>query len=339
MKKIRIGVVGCGHWGPNQIRAFFFNPNAEVVRVCDLSEKRLASVRSVYKQIDAVTESARITRAEDIDAVVVTTPVRSHFGIVRDALEHGKDVLCEKPMTVDPAESEALVGLASSKGRILMVGHVFLYNPGILKIKDILKSGELGRVYYAHAKRTNLGPVRNDVNAVYDLASHDISIFNFLFGGTPRVVEAVGQCFLQQRLEDVAFVSLEYPGGILAHIHVSWLDPKKARQITVVGDTKMATWDDLASSGPVEIFSKRIESERFYGDFGEFQLLAKEGDVVIPNIKAEEPLRRQAEHFVECVLSRKKPLSDGADALAVVRTLAEIEDKLRARRASVALNS
>lgn len=332
MNKIRIGVVGCGHWGPNQIRTFFFNSSAEVVRVCDLSEKRLSSIRSMYKQVETTTDSARVTRAADIDAVVVTTPVRAHHAIVRDALLHGKDVLCEKPMTVDPAEAEELIALAESKERILMVGHVFLYNSGVLKIKELLKAGELGRIYYLHAKRTNLGPVRNDVNAVYDLASHDIAIFNFLLEGRPRVVEAVGQCHLRPHLEDVAFVSLEYPGGILAHIHVSWLDPKKMRQITVVGDTKMATWDDLASSGPVEIFSKRIEAERFYGDFGEFHLLAKEGEVVIPSIKAEEPLKRQAEHFVDCVVNRKKPLSDGRNALEVVQTLAQIEEKLKVRR-------
>lgn len=332
--KKRIGVIGCGQWGPNQIRTFFFHPQAEVVRVCDSDTRRLDAMKALYRGIQVTTRSEDITRASDIDAVVITTPVSSHFTIAKDALLHGKDVLCEKPLTHASEEARELLKTAQEKKLILMVGHVFLFNPGIIKLKEVVESKELGQVYYLHAQRTNLGPVRKDVNAVFDLASHDIAIFNFLLGSRPKVVSVTGKGYLQPHVEDVAFISLEYPGNIMAHIHVSWLDPKKIRQITVVGSKKMATWDDLASSGPVEIFSKRIEREPYYKDYGEFHLLAKDGEVLIPAVKAEEPLKRQAEHFMNSILHRTQPIADGKNGLEVVETLEAIQALLDPKRGS-----
>jgi predicted dehydrogenase len=331
--KKRLGVVGCGQWGPNQIRTFFFHPHAEVTRICDTDTRRLDAMKSVYRHVETTTRFEDITRHPDIDAVVITTPVATHFAVAKDALMNGKDVLCEKPLTHTSAEARELVKIALDKKRILMVGHVFLFNPGIIKLKEVIDSKECGQTYYLHAERTNLGPVRKDVNAVYDLASHDIAIFNYLLGAKPKVISATGKGYLQPNVEDVAFVTLEYPGGILAHIHVSWLDPKKVRQITVVGSKKMVTWDDLAMNGPVEIFSKRIEREQFYKDYGEFHLLAKDGEVLIPAVKAEEPLKRQAEHFLNAILHRTPPLSDGKNGLEVVETLEAIQVLLDAARA------
>lgn len=333
-EKKRIGVIGCGQWGPNQIRTFFFHPHAEVVRVCDTDTRRLEAMKGLYRTVEVTTKFEEITQAADIDAVVVTTPVSSHFKLVQDALKNGKDVLCEKPLTHTSTEARDLLKLAQEHKRILMVGHVFLFNPGIVKLKEVLDSKELGEVYYLHAERTNLGPVRKDVNSVFDLASHDIAIFNFLLGAKPRVISAVGKGYLQPQVEDVAFVSLEYPNNVMAHIHVSWLDPKKVRQITVVGSKKMATWDDLASNGPVEIFSKRIERELYYKDYGEFHLLAKDGEVVIPAVKAEEPLKRQAEHFMNAIIHRSQPIADGKNGLDVVETLEAIQILLDAKRKS-----
>lgn len=330
--KKRIGVIGCGQWGPNQIRTFFFHPNAEVVRVCDTDSRRLEAMKNLYRGVQTTSRHEEITRASDIDAVVITTPVSTHHALALDALMHGKDVLCEKPLTHTSSEARDLLKAAQDKKLILMVGHVFLFNPGIVKLKEVLDSKELGQVYYLHAERTNLGPVRKDVNSVFDLASHDIAIFNFLLGSKPRVVSAVGKGYLQPQVEDVAFVSLEYPNNVMAHIHVSWLDPKKIRQITVVGSKKMATWDDLAMTGPVEIFSKRIEREPFYKDYGEFHLLAKDGEVVIPAVKAEEPLKRQAEHFMNSILHRTQPIADGRNGLDVVETLEQIQTLLDTRR-------
>ena len=239
MTKKRIGVVGCGQWGPNQIRSFFFHPGTQVVRICDTDPARLAANQALFSAIETTQKYEEITRADDIDAVVITTPVSTHFQIAQDALSHGKDVLCEKPMTIHSQECETLAQLAEKNKRILMVGHVFLFNPGILELRTLIQSNEIGDIHYLHAQRTNLGPIRKDANAVYDLASHDLSIFNFLLNSKPKVLSAVGKCYLQKNVEDIAFVSLEYPGNILAHIHVSWLDPKKVRQITVVGTKKI----------------------------------------------------------------------------------------------------
>jgi len=330
----RIGIIGCGQWGPNQLRTFFLHPRAEVTWVCDKDPRRLSAMQSVYPGIRTTENPEEVIRAENVDAVVITTPVASHFDLASDALKNGKDVLCEKPLTMTSAESRELIGLAAKKKAVLMVGHVFLYSPGILKLKEVIDSGECGKIYYLHAQRTNLGPMRNDVNSVYDLASHDISIFNYLLGSVPKVLTAAGKCYLRREIEDVAFISLEYPGNVFAHIHVSWLDPKKIRQITVVGDRKMATWDDLSSAGPVEIFSKHVEKDPYYKDYGEFHLLAKSGETVIPHVKSEEPLRRQTAHFMDCILKRTQPLTDGQNGLEVVRTLEEIGAKLRAGRSA-----
>ncbi|MFT5208273.1 MAG: putative dehydrogenase [Candidatus Omnitrophota bacterium] len=329
MKK-RVGFIGCGQWGPNQIRTFFFHPDVEVVRICDTDQTRLDAMRSQFTHLQITTDSKDITQADDIDAVIVTTPVSTHHAIAKDALINGKDVLCEKPLTMTSAESLDLIQVAKEHNCILMVGHVFLFNAGIVKLKEMIDKSELGKNYYFHAKRTNLGPVRNDVNAVYDLASHDISIFNYFMNSTPKVVGAVGKAYLRADIEDVAFISLEYPGGVLAHIHVSWLDPKKIREITVVGDKKMATWDDLSPNGSVEIYTKHIEKDPYYKDFGEFNLLAKDGEIVIPNIKNVEPLKAQTNHFIECIRERKAPLADGQNGLDVVRTLEEIDQHLKA---------
>ncbi len=330
--KKRIGVIGCGQWGPNQIRTFFFHPATSVVRICDKDAKRLEANQALYPGVSVTSDYKEITRASDIDAVIVTTPTSTHYEIAKDALLHGKDVLCEKPLTIHAAESAELAKLAAEKKLILMVGHVFLFNPGILKLKELMSSGEFGDSYYLHAQRTNLGPVRRDVNAVYDLAAHDIAIFNFLLGARPKVLSATGKCYLQKDIEDVAFISLEYPGNVLAHIHVSWLDPKKVRRITVVGKKKMMTWDDLSQAGPVEIFAKHVEPRPFYKDFGEFNMLVREGEVLLPNVNNTEPLKLQTDHFADCIVSRKKPVSDGESGVDVVRTLEEIDALLKKQR-------
>lgn len=332
MARKRIGVIGCGQWGPNQIRSFFFHTRTQVVRICDTDSARLEANQALFPSIQTTNNFEDITRSPDIDAVVITTPVSTHFKIAQDALSHGKDVLCEKPLTIHVKESEELALLAEQKKLILMVGHVFLFNPGIVELKRLIDANEMGDLHYLHAQRTNLGPVRHDVNAVYDLASHDLSIFNFLLGAKPKVLSATAKCYLQKSVEDVAFISLEYPGNVLTHIHVSWLDPKKVRQITVVGTKKMMTWNDLSLTGPVEIYSKHVEKGPYYRDFGEFNLLVKEGEVKIPFIKNTEPLKQQADHFVDCISNRTRPLADAQSAVEVVSTLEEIQEILEKSR-------
>lgn len=328
-EKIRIGVAGCGHWGPNHIRNFGNLEQSEVPVCCDVNPERLKAVKKMFPGIETMTAYEEMVKRNDIDAVVVSTPVRFHYHIAKAALEQGKDVLCEKPMTLNYAESRELIELARTKGRILMVGHVFLYNMGIRRIKEYIQSGELGRIHYIHCARTNLGPIREDVNAVYDLASHDISICSYLLGSTPGRVVAKAGTFLKHSVEDIAFISLGYPDNVIANIHVSWLDPRKVRQMTVVGDKKMAFWDDLNPNEPIRLYDKGVIQEPYYSDFGEFQLLTHEGDVLSPKVKMQEPLKMQANHFIECVRERKTPLSDGENGADVVRVLNMIDEFIR----------
>lgn len=326
--KKRIGVIGCGEWGPNQIRSFCSHPEATVVRICDLDMNRLKANKEIYPNVEITTNSNNITQAKDIDAVIICTPTSQHYPIAKETLLNGKDVLCEKPLTLNSIHAEELVNLADKNNLILMVGHIFLYNPGIIKLKELIKSKECGDVYYLYSRRTNLGRVRLDESVVYDLASHDVSIFNYLLDGIPKVISAVGKCSLRNDFAEVAFISLEYPRNIFVHLHISWLDPKKVREITVVGSKKMITWNDLMER-PIEIYYKHIEQEQqYYRDYGEFKFLSKEGEILIPYVKNVEPLKLQTEHFIQCIKNRKQPLSNGASGLQVVKTLEEINEKL-----------
>lgn len=325
---INIGVIGCGHWGPNHIRVFSSFNNARIIGISDLEESRLRYFSEQYPGIETYHDYQSITQHPDIEAVVVSTPTETHYQIVKHALESGKHVLCEKPLCQTPEEGRELVKLAEARHLVLMVGHIFLYNAGILKLKELLQSEDMGRLVYLSATRTNLGPVRHDVNAVYDLATHDISIYNFLLDSIPYEASAVGIDFLQPSLHDVAFISLKYPGGVMANIRVSWLDPKKIRHITVVGDQKMATWDDLAEMGPVILYDKGIVKEPYYSNYGEFQLLAREGDVTIPKVKLQEPLRTQDNHFIRCIEEGEPLISDGVFGLDIVKILLAINQSI-----------
>lgn len=327
MDKKRIGVIGCGQWGKNHIRNFHFNSSTQVVRICDAEEARLQYIKSIYKDIEITKNKTEIIAAKDIDAIIVCTPTHTHFEITKEALLNGKDVLCEKPITRTAKECEELIKIAKKNKLVLMVGHVFLFNPGIIKLKELIQKKECGDIHYLYSKRTNLGPIRNDVNVVHDLASHDIYIFNYLLDSTPKVLSATGKCLLRPNIEDIAFISLEYPENTFVHLHVSWLDPRKLREITAVGNKKMITWNDLMER-PLEIYSKHVEQDPFYMDYGEFRLLAKEGEILIPEIKNAEPLKLQTEHFIECIINRKEPIANVHNGLEVVKTLEEINKKM-----------
>ena len=327
---ISVGVIGCGHWGPNHIRTFSQLSNSEVVMCSDLDRDRLSAIKNLFPQIKATEDYRDILNADDVDAICIATPTASHFQIAKESLEFGKHVLCEKPLTLSVKECAKLGQLSQEKSKVLMVGHVFLFNEGISYLKKYVLSGELGDVYYAHSQRTNLGPFRYDVNALWDLAPHDISIFNYLFDSRPVSVSARGQKCLKTSLEDLAFVTLEYPKDILVNIHVSWLDPRKVRQITIVGDQKMVVWDDLDSMGPVRLYDKHVErTEVFYETYGEFQLLSKEGNVTIPKIGVKEPLKGQNQYFLDCIEKKQHPnISDAKKAEDVVKTLLAISESM-----------
>ncbi len=333
---IKIAVIGCGHWGPNHIRVFNQLNDAAAVACADVSLERLQAVQRLFPEIRVTQDYHELLADPEIDAVCVAAPTNMHFQISREALKAGKHVFCEKPLALTAEECRALKDLAAAAGRILMVGHVFVFNQGIVKLKEAIDAGQLGVVQYAHAIRTNLGPFRYDVNALWDLAPHDISIFNYLFGSAPLNVSARGQKYLGS-LEDVAFATLEYPHQVVANIHVSWLDPKKVRQITIVGDKKMAVWDDLDNLGPVKIYDKHVErTSLFYETYGEFQLLSREGDITIPKVGLSEPLKIQANYFVDCVREGRDPeRADAGKGMDVVRTLCAIQRSMDGHGAPV----
>ena len=325
---VRVGVLGFGQWGPNHVRNFRALDDCEVARVCDTSPARLQLARKQFRDLEATTDPSAIVAAPDVDAVVIATPVHTHFALARQALESGKDVLCEKPLAATTDECRALCDLAAAKRRILMVGHVFLYNPGVQHLKVDLDRGELGRIYYLDAVRTNLGPVRHDVGAVPDLASHDISIFNFLLGEQPVDVSATGGFFLQEGIEDIGFVTLRYPRGVVCHIHTSWLNPRKVRQLTVVGSHKMAVWDDMNNLEPIRYYDKGVTADH-YSSFGQFQMILRDGAITIPKVRLFEPLLEQDQSFIAAVRSRRPPVADGQFGLGVVRVLEAARESLR----------
>jgi predicted dehydrogenase len=335
---LRIGVIGFGQWGPNHVRNFSGMDGVEVVRVCDGAEARLKAAQKFLRGVAVTTNAAEITNAADIDAVVVATPTSSHYALVKAALEAGKDVLCEKPLAQTAAQCRELVDLAAAKQRILMVGHVFLYNAGVLHLKTDLERGELGRIYYMDAIRTNLGPVRKDVGAIYDLASHDISIFNFLLGAQPLEVSATGQSVLMSGIEDVGFLTLYYPNNVVCHAHASWLNPRKVRQLTVVCDQKMALWDDMNNLEPIRYYDKGVIADH-YTSFGEFQMILRDGQIVIPKVKMFEPLTRQDTEFVASIRTRRPPIADGRVGLAVVQVMEAAMESIKnhGRSAKVAV--
>jgi predicted dehydrogenase len=326
---IGIGLIGFGHWGPNHVRIFNQLAGSRVRVIADSDGQRLEAVRQQFPGTEVVTRFEAVLQHPDVQAVVVATPVATHHSLVKLALQAGKDVLVEKPITYTAAEAQELIDLADSSGRVLMCGHVFLFNAGVRRLREYVQDGTLGRVYYMAATRTNLGPLRRDVNALYDLGSHDVSIFHYLLGARPREVTAWGECYLQHDIEDVSFACLEYPNRTLCHMHVSWLNPRKERTLVVVGDRKMVVWDDTAPLEAIRLYDKGLMQEPYYDSFGHFQLVLRDADVLIPKLKAEEPLKVQDQHFLECVRTRQKPLTDGAFARDVVHALEALQRSLR----------
>jgi predicted dehydrogenase len=322
---IRVAVVGAGHWGPNLIRNFDNKLTSEVAWVVDRDAKRLEQVKSRFPTVQLAPELEPALADPKVDAVVISTPTSTHYPLVKAALAAGKHVLVEKPIATESRHGDELCALAEKAGKILMVGHLFLFNAGVRRVKQYLESGDVGRVYYVSMVRTNLGPIRMDVNAAWDLASHDLSIANYWLGSEPVTVSAVGGSWINKGIEDAIFATLRYPGDVLVNLHVSWLNPRKSRDITVVGDRKMITLDDMNLTEPVRVYDKTVTDDRvsapFVDNFASFRASVREGDVTIPKVALGEPLRTECDHFIECVAKNKPPLTDGRQANAVVRAL------------------
>jgi len=326
---LNVGVIGCGYWGPNLIRNFSNLKTSKVVACSDLSEDRLNHMKQLYPALRTTTNFREIVTDPGIDGVVIATPVSSHFAVACEALEAGKHVFVEKPLAQSVDEGKKLVELAKRKGRVLMVGHTFVYTAAVNKIKDLIWDGEIGDVYYLATSRVNLGIFQDDINVVWDLAPHDVSIMNYVLNARPLSVSAIGQSYIRPGIEDVAFLLLRYPQSTIANIHVSWLNPNKIRSTTVVGSKKMLVYDDVSSLEKIRIYDKGVTVTPHYDTFGEFQLSYRYGDISIPRLDDAEPLKIECQHFVDCIEKGATPRSGGTHGLEVLLALDAADRSMR----------
>lgn len=327
---IRVGLIGYGYWGPNYARVVNEAPGAALVAICDAQPERLERAASRFPQLNLHREVDELLGRSDIDAVIVSTPATTHFDVAWRALDSGRHALVEKPLATEVEHCEQLAELSEKRQRILMVAHTFLYNAGIEKLRECVHSPAFGHVHYLHSTRTNLGPIRHDVNAIWDLAPHDISIFNYLLGQQPHWASAVGSRVLRNVREDVAFITLGYSDNVIGNIHVSWADPNKVREVVVVGSSQRAVFDDLNDLERVRIFEKGVSvGDTDTDSFGEFKLLIRDGDIISPRIPFSEPLRKQVADFIDSIQQKRQPVSDAATGTAVVQTLKAIDASMR----------
>ena len=324
---IGIAVVGTGDWGANLVRNFSRLPGAKLAAVCDADAARLAKTATQYPGVRPMADVSEVCAAGDIQGVVVSASAISHYPLAKQLLEAGKDVYVEKPLTLQVAHAEELVKIAKEKGRILMVGHLLIYHPGVQYLKKMVTEGSLGDLYYLYSQRVNLGKVRRDENALWSFAPHDLSVILHLLDAEPIDVVARGSAFLQGKVEDVVFVDLRFPGGKLAHVHVSWLDPHKLRKFTVVGSQKMVVFDDMEASEKIRIYDKGVDKGGQIVGYGD-ALTVRSGDILLPKISLQEPLTLECRHFVDCIRERKQPLTSGEDGLKVVKVLAAAQASL-----------
>lgn len=335
-ERTRLGLVGYGYWGPNLARNFHQLPEAWLVACADADAARLNEVARLYPSVKQTASDAReLIDNPTLDALVIATPARSHFPLASQALEAGKHVLVEKPLALTSADARALIECARKNNRVLMVGHTFEYNPAVWKIKELMNAGALGDLYYVYSNRVNLGRVQSDINALWSIAPHDVSILLHLLETMPVSVSARGAMYVNQGIEDVIFALLQFPKNIVAHIHASWLDPSKTRQMTFVGSEKMIVYDDVDPESKLKIYDKGVYKR---GDaFGEFQLRVRSGDLYIPRIDLTEPLKYECAHFLECIRENKTPRTDGENGLRVVRVLEAAQQSLQENGATVVL--
>jgi predicted dehydrogenase len=338
MDKISVGVIGCGYWGPNLIRNFTACPLTEVAAVCDANPARLEAVGKTFGQLKLVASLDQLLELP-LDAVAIATPVSTHYPLATRCLEAGLHVLVEKPLAASANEARALVTLAARKERVLMVDHTYLFSPAVRRVKALVEAGELGELYYVDSVRINLGLFQHDVNVIWDLAPHDLSIVSYILGHEPRSISAWGCGHADPDVEDIAYVNVDYGDRLLANFHVNWLSPVKVRQMIFGGARKSLIFNELNSTEPVKVYDKGV-------DFGagaeeRHQLLVnyRSGDVWSPHVEPGEPLQAMARHFAECVRDGKAPDSDGQLGLRVVRMLEAATRSIRAQGGRVVLSN
>ncbi len=334
-KQVKVGVIGCGYWGPNLVRNFNALEDAAVKVVCDLDEVRLQHMRHLYPSTETTTRIDDVIEDNELDAIVVAVPVSMHHEISKRSLLAGKHTFIEKPMAATSEQCRELIEIANYDRRTLMVGHTFVYTSVVRRIKEIIDSGDLGEVQYISARRLNLGLFQKDINVAWDLAPHDISIILYLLGKNPTSVNCQGKAHVAENIEDVTAMTLNFANGGFATIHSSWLDPNKTRDMTVVGSRRMLLYNDLEPLEKIKIYDKRVETPPHYDSFAEFHYSYHYGDMYSPYVKQVEPLRTECQHFLDCINGREKCLSGGIEGLRVVQILEASSESLKNNGARV----
>ena len=335
--RIRIGVVGCGYWGPNLLRNFRGLSDCDVKVICDLDIKRLNHMMSLYPGLESCTNFDEMVAREDIDAIIIATAVQTHYALAKKSLLAGKHTFIEKPMARSTAECEELIQLADAARLTLMVGHTFLYSAPVRRMRDIIENGDIGDIRYISARRLNLGLFQKDINVAWDLAPHDISVILYILGEQPLSVNCLGNSHVTRGIEDVTTMCLNFRRRIFASIQSSWLDPRKVREMTIVGSRRMIVYDDMQPTEKLRVYDMRVETPPHYDTFAEFQYSYHYGDSYIPFVKQEEPLKGEAQHFLECIRSGERPLTCGRRGADVVRVLEASSESLRDNGSSIEL--
>ena len=336
---LTVGVVGCGYWGPNLIRNFRQLPDCHLKTLCDTNDQRLSHMRRLYPELATTQKMDDVLNDSQIDAVIIATPVRFHYSMAKAALAAGKHVFIEKPMARTEAEAAELVSMAERQGLVLMIGHTFLFSPAVRRMKEIINAGDIGEVQYIAARRLNLGLFQKDINVAWDLAPHDISILLHLLDELPLSVSCQGSSHVTRGIEDVTMMHLNFRKNRCAFIHNSWLDPKKVRQMTVVGSQRMIVYDDTEPLEKLKIYDARVEVPPHYDTFAEFTYSYHYGDSYVPYVKQDEPLKLECQHFLECIAQGAVPITNGRLGLEVVKILEASSESLRQRGASVNLGT
>ncbi len=326
---MKLAVIGCGYWGPNLVRNFVQSNKLDGVICCDLDTKRLDRMKTLYPSVEVLTDYKELLEREDLDAVAIATPVKTHHPIAKDFLSHGKHVLVEKPFTHSYETALELIKLAEERKLILMVDHTFEYTAAVNKIKTIIENGELGKILYISCVRVNLGLFQPDINVVWDLAPHDISTIIYIMGEIPVSVNCQGKAHYHAGIEDVATTTLNFKNGVIAFIHSSWLDPNKIRRTTIVGSRRMLVYDDIEPQEKIKIYDKGVEVPPYYDTYADFHFSYRYGDIYSPRIEDYEPLKKECDHFIECIKRGIPPLTDGYSGLRVVSILEAASKSLK----------
>jgi len=332
---ISLGVIGCGYWGPNLIRNFTQLSGCSVIGMCDLNEVRLKHLGALYSSVPTFTDFRQLLRTTGLDAVAIATPVKHHFPLAKESLLAGKHTFIEKPMASSSAECEELIEIAERRGLVLMIGHTFLYSSPVQKITQIIRTGDVGEIRYINSRRLNLGLFQRDINVAWDLAPHDISIILHLLGEFPKSVNCSGNAHVTPGIEDVTNMSFSFSNQRFATIQSSWLEPRKVREMTIVGTQRMIVYDDLQTHEKIRVYDVRVERPPHYDTFAEFHYSYHYGDSYIPYLKQEEPLKTECEHFLDCIENGTSPATGGRAGLEMVRILEAASASLKANGAPV----